>query len=85
MSAWSVFERGIFGQKLGDLRLDRLRQQGTGPVAQDLGERIDERPWLKQFGDIIVGHGISLLGWRSEVVKQPHDMPPSPIQAVTNF
>jgi hypothetical protein len=32
---------------------------------------------LNQTHNVIVGHGISLLRWRSEVVKQPHDMPPS--------
>src|SRR5438445_7735979 len=26
--------------------------------------------------DVIVGHGISLLRWRSGGVKHPHDMPP---------
>jgi hypothetical protein len=31
-------------QKVGDLRLDRLRKQGTRPAAQNLGERIDEGP-----------------------------------------
>src|SRR5262245_29999046 len=33
--------------------------------------------WLNQSDNVIVRHGISLLRWRSEVVKQPHDMPPS--------
>jgi len=58
-------------------RLDRLREQGTRPFAQDLGELVLEGSWLNQSDDVIVGHGISLLRWRSEVVKQPHDMPPS--------
>ena len=79
------FECSMLGEEICYLRLDSLRQQGASPVAQDLSERIGERPWLNQFGNVIVGHGISLLCWRSEVVKQPHDMPPSPIHAVTNF
>jgi hypothetical protein len=29
------------------------------------------------MNDVIVGHGISLLRWRSGGVKHPHDMPPS--------
>ncbi|WP_247321102.1 hypothetical protein, partial [Bradyrhizobium sp. 141] len=33
--------------------------------------------WLNQLDDVIVGHGISLLRWRSGGVKHPHDMPPS--------
>jgi len=41
--------------------------------------------WLKQLDNAIVGHGISLLWWRSGGVKHPHDMPPSPFHAVTNF
>jgi hypothetical protein len=28
------------------------------------------------MNDVIVGHGISLLRWRSGGVKHPHDMPP---------
>ena len=70
-------EIGMLAEKLGDLRLDCLGQQGTRPVAQDLGELVVERPWLNQFDDVIVGHGISLLWWRSGGVEHPHDMPPS--------
>ncbi|UFX44201.1 Lrp/AsnC family transcriptional regulator [Bradyrhizobium sp. 41S5] len=33
--------------------------------------------WLNQLDDVIFGHGISLLRWRSGGVKHPHDMPPS--------
>lgn len=43
----------------------------------NLGLTVVEGSWLNQSDDVIVGHGISLLRWRSEVVKQPHDMPPS--------
>src|SRR5262249_41772003 len=69
-------ERRMPGQKLGHLPLDRLRQKITRPTAQDFGELILEGPWLNQLDNVIVRHGISLLRWRSEVVKQPHDMPP---------
>src|SRR3954463_15110494 len=34
-------------------------------VAQHLGERVAERPWLKQLDDVSIGHGVSLLCWRS--------------------
>ena len=37
-------EGGISPEEVGDLRLDRLREQGTRPVAQDLGERIRDGP-----------------------------------------
>src|SRR6202165_2461306 len=57
--------------------LDRLSEQGTCPVAQDFCELIVEDSWLNQMDDVIVGHGISLLRWRSGGVKHPHDMPPS--------
>ncbi|UPU01622.1 porin family protein (plasmid) [Bradyrhizobium barranii subsp. apii] len=33
--------------------------------------------WLNQLDDVIFGHGISLLRWRSGGAKHPHDMPPS--------
>jgi hypothetical protein len=33
--------------------------------------------WLNQLDDVILGHRISLLRWRSAGVKHPHDMPPS--------
>jgi hypothetical protein len=46
-------------------------------VAQDFGELIVKDSWLNQLGDVILGHGISLLRWRSGGVKHPHDMPPS--------
>src|SRR5206468_12061478 len=29
------------------------------------GERVAERPWLKQLDDVSIGHGVSLLCWRS--------------------
>jgi hypothetical protein len=70
-------EIGVLAKELGDLGLDRLRKQGPRSVAQHLGEPILECSWLNQLHGVIVRHGISLLRWRSEVVKQPHDMPPS--------
>ncbi|MHC2384907.1 transposase [Bradyrhizobium liaoningense] len=68
---------GMLAEKVRDLGLDRLRQQSAGPVTQDFGELVVEHSWLNQLGDVIVGHGISLLRWRSGGVKHPHDMPPS--------
>src|SRR3954466_11599261 len=55
----------MLGEKFGHFCLNRLRQQGARPVTQHLGERIGERPWLKQFDDVSIGHGVSLLYWRS--------------------
>src|SRR5437773_5199315 len=47
-------------------------------VAQNLSERIGESPWLSQLDDVSVGHGVSLLWWRSGGVEYPHDTPPYP-------
>src|SRR3981189_2333932 len=67
----------MLAEKVRDLRLDRLGQQSTRPIAQDFGELIVDVSWLNQLDDVIFGHGISLLRWRSGGVKHPHDMPPS--------
>jgi hypothetical protein len=72
-------------EELGNLGLVGLGQQGTRPNAQDFRERLLGGSWLNQIGHVIVWRVISLLRWRNEIVKQPHDRPPSPIQAVTNF
>src|SRR5207249_3357617 len=68
---------GMLVEKVRDLGLDCLGEQGTGSIAQDFGELIVEESWLNQLDNVIVGHGISLLRWRSGGVKHPHDMPPS--------
>src|SRR3954465_9438730 len=61
----------MLGEKFGHLGLDRLRQQGARSVAQHLGERVGERPWLKQLDHVSIGHGVSLLCWRSGGSKTP--------------
>src|SRR5438093_2135307 len=66
----------MLAEKVCDLGLDRLGQQNTCPVAQDFGELIVDVSWLNQMDNVIFGHGISLLWWRSGGVKHPHDMPP---------
>src|SRR6266481_1272043 len=68
---------GMLAEKVRDLGLDRLGQQNTCPSTQDFRELIVDVCWLNQLDDVIVGHGISLLWWRSGGVKHPHDMPPS--------
>src|SRR5437763_8548641 len=55
----------MLGEKFSHLGLDRVRQQGTRSVAQHLGERVSKRPWLKQLDHGSIGHGVSLLCWRS--------------------
>src|ERR1700724_576505 len=68
---------GMLAEKIRYLGLDRLSQQSTRPIAQDFGELIVDVSWLNQLDDVIFGHGISLLRWRSGGFKHPHDMPPS--------
>src|SRR6476659_10494245 len=45
-------------------------------MTQDFGELVVDDSWLNQLDNVIFGHGISLLWWRSGGVKHPHDMPP---------
>src|SRR4029077_11854623 len=71
-------EIGMPVQEVGDLRLNGLCQQRTGAAAQNLSERIGEGPWLRELADVSVGHGVSLLQWRSGGVEHPHDTPPYP-------
>src|SRR5829696_4994982 len=77
---------GVAGEEGGDLGLDGLRQQGSGALAQNLGQRVGERSWLDQLDDIILAHGVSLLWWRSGGSNTPtirrlnpsrrHQLPP---------
>jgi len=85
LMAISRLEIGMLGDEGRNLGFDGLGEQHSRTIAKNFGERIGKASWLNQLGDVILGHGISLLWWRSEVVKQPHDMPPSPIHAVTDF
>src|SRR5205823_14256565 len=62
---------GMLAEKVCDFGLDRFGEKGTCPVAQDFCELIVEDSWLNQLDNVIVGHGISLLQWRSGGVKHP--------------
>src|SRR5258705_2740895 len=73
----------MLGEEFGHLGLDRLGQQGARSVAQLLGKRVGERPWLKQLDDVSIGHGVSLLCWRSggantPTIRRLHPVSPSP-------
>src|SRR5262249_30250981 len=69
----------VAAEQGGNLRLDGLRQQRSRAVAQNLGQRISKTSWLREFENVSVGHGVSLLRWRSGGVKHPHDTPPFPL------
>src|SRR3954462_15309608 len=56
---------GMAAEEGCDLGLDSLRQQGSRALAQNFGQRVGELCWLDQLDDIILGHGVSLLRWRS--------------------
>jgi hypothetical protein len=59
-----------------NLGLDGLRQQRSRAVAQNLGQRISKSSWLAELENVSVGHGVSLLRWRSGGSNNPHDTPP---------
>src|SRR4051812_15021240 len=75
---------GVAAEEGCDLRLDGLRQQGSGALAQNFGERVGELCWLDQLDDIILDHGVSLLWWRSGGSNTPTIRRLIP-HAVTNF
>ena len=69
---------GMPAEQGRNLGFDGLRQQRAGAVAQNIGQRIGKSSWLAELENISLGHGVSLLRWRSGGVKHPHDTPPNP-------
>src|SRR3954452_4552870 len=79
----------MLGEEFGHLGLDRLRQQGARPVAQHLGERVGKQPWLMQLDHVSIGHGVSLLCWRSggsdtPTIRRLLSVSPSPTSAYSS-
>jgi hypothetical protein len=70
------------GRNLG---FDRLRKQRSSAVAQNFGERIGECSWLGELENITIGHGVSLLRWRSGGFEHHHDTPPYPFMPSPTF
>src|SRR6266568_3034746 len=68
-----------------NLSLDGLRQKRARAVAQNLGQRIAKSSWLRELENISVGHGVSLLCWRSGGLEHPHDTPPYPFTPSPTF
>src|SRR5205823_14744469 len=56
---------GVSLEKPGHLRRDGLGQKRAGTAAQHLSQRVGKRAWLGKLENITVGHGVSLLQWRS--------------------
>ena len=69
---------GMFPKKAGYFGFNSLSKQRSRAVAQNISQSIGESPWLNQSKNVSVGHGVSLLRWRSGGVKHPHDTPPYP-------
>src|SRR5262249_40662237 len=65
--------------------LNSLCQKRPRAVAQNLGQRIGKSPWLRELENISVGHGVSLLCWRSGGLEHPHDTPPYPFTPSPTF
>src|SRR5215468_11496386 len=65
--------------------LDSLCQKRPRAVAQNLGQRIGKSSWLRELENISLGHGVSLLCWRSGGVEHPHDTPPYPFTPSPTF
>jgi hypothetical protein len=65
--------------------LDGLHQQRSRTVAQNLGQQISKTSWLAELENVSVGHGVSLLRWRSGGPKHPHDTPPYPFMPSPTF
>jgi hypothetical protein len=68
--------KAVFGLKvamlpkeLGDLGLHGLCEQGASAITKDFCERVREPPCLDELDDGLVGHGVSLLRWRSGGVE----------------
>src|SRR5436189_6063161 len=68
-----------------NLSLDGLRQKRARAVAQNLGQRIGKSSRLRELENISVGHGVSLLCWRSGGLEHPHNTPPYPFTPSPTF
>jgi hypothetical protein len=75
----------MFPKKAGYFGFNSLSKQRSRAVAQNVGQSIGESPWLNQSKNVSVGHGVSLLRWRSGGVKHPHDTPPYPFTPLPTF
>jgi hypothetical protein len=75
----------VVAEKACNLGLYSVRQQRSRAIAQNLCQRIAESPWLGKLDHIILGHGVSLLWWRSGGFEHPHDTPPYPFTPSPTF
>jgi transposase len=52
---------------------------------RNFGQRIGKSSWLGELENVIVGHSVSLLRWRSGRLRTPPRYAALPLHAVTNF
>src|SRR5258707_422537 len=76
---------GMAAEQARNLGLEGLRQKRSRAGAQNLGQRIGKSSWLRELENISVGHGVSLLCWRSGGLEHPHDTPPYPFTPSPTF
>src|SRR6266849_7732461 len=62
---------GMVVEQGRNLGFHRLRKQRSRTVAQNFRERIGQCPWLGELENITIGHGVSLLRWRSGRLRTP--------------
>src|SRR5207237_8405397 len=75
---------GMALKKPGHLRRDGLGQKRAGTAAQHLRQWVGKRAWLGKLENITVGHGVSLLQWRSGGANAPR-YAALPLHAATNL
>ena len=73
----SVFRSACLPRKSATSASTAWASRARAPLRKTSVSWSSNVSWLNQFDDVIVGHGISLLRWRSGGVEHPHDMPPS--------
>ena len=71
---------GMVAEEARNLGLHSVRQQRSRAMAQNLCQRIGKGLWLGELDHIMLGHGVSLLRWRSGGFEHPHDTPPYPFK-----
>jgi hypothetical protein len=79
---------GVAAEQGRDFGFNGLRQQRARAVAQNLGQRIGKTSWMesrKTPENVSVGHGVSLLQWKSGGIEHPHDTPPYPFMPSPTF
>jgi hypothetical protein len=76
---------GVAAEQARNLGPHGLRQKRSRAIAQNLSQRIAKSSWLRELENISLGHGVSLLCWRSGGIEHPHDTPPYPFTPSPTF